>query len=93
MPGDRRADGSDPADGGRAIAGPPQPDVRVPARVQAIDLGRLGVADRWADPAVAAWSTAWNHGPGWDGLLFDTYGVSPDRDRIRYYRLLWDLGP
>lgn len=58
-----------------------------------VDLGRLGVADRWADLAVAAWSTEWNYGPGWDGLLLDAYGVPPDRDRIRYYRLLWDLGP
>ncbi|GAB3981885.1 aminoglycoside 3'-phosphotransferase [Actinoallomurus acanthiterrae] len=58
-----------------------------------VDLGRLGVADRWADLAVAAWSTEWNYGPGWDGLLLDAYGVRPDPDRIRYYRLLWDLGP
>jgi aminoglycoside phosphotransferase len=28
-----------------------------------------------------------------DDLLLDAYGVRPDRDRIRYYRLLWDLGP
>jgi kanamycin kinase len=58
-----------------------------------VDLGRLGVADRWADLAVAAWSTEWNYGPGWDGLLLEAYGVRPDPDRIRYYRLLWDLGP
>lgn len=58
-----------------------------------VDLGRLGVADRWADLAVAAWSTEWNYGPGWDGLLLDAYGVRPDPDRVRYYRLLWDLGP
>jgi kanamycin kinase len=58
-----------------------------------VDLGELGVADRWADLAVAMWSTDWNYGPGWDGLLLDAYGVRPDPDRIRYYRLLWDLGP
>ena len=58
-----------------------------------VDLGRLGVADRWADLAVAAWSTEWNYGPGWDGPLLDAYGVRSDPDRIRYYRLLWDLGP
>jgi aminoglycoside phosphotransferase len=28
-----------------------------------------------------------------NGLLLDAYGVPPDLDRIRYYRLLWDLGP
>ena len=56
-----------------------------------VDLGLLGVADRWADLAVATWSVEWNYGPGWDNLLFDAYGVRPDADRTRYYRLLWDL--
>jgi kanamycin kinase len=56
-----------------------------------VDLGLLGVADRWADLAVATWSADWNYGPGWDGLLLDAYGVGPDAERTRYYRLLWDL--
>ena len=56
-----------------------------------VDLGLLGVADRWADLAVATWSTEWNFGPGWDGLLLDAYGIHPDPERTRYYRLLWDL--
>jgi kanamycin kinase len=58
-----------------------------------VDLGELGVADRWADLAVATWSTEWNYGPGWERPLLDAYGVRPDPDRTRYYRLLWDLGP
>ena len=58
-----------------------------------VDLGELGIADRWADLAVATWSTEWNYGPGWEGLLLDAYGVPPDPERNRYYRLLWDLGP
>jgi aminoglycoside phosphotransferase len=58
-----------------------------------VDLGELGVADRWADLAVATWSTEWNYGPGWERPLLDAYGVAPDPDRTRYYRLLWDLGP
>jgi kanamycin kinase len=58
-----------------------------------VDLGELGVADRWADLAVATWSTEWNYGPGWEPLLLDAYGVRPDPGRTRYYRLLWDLGP
>jgi len=56
-----------------------------------VDLGALGVADRWADLAVATWSADWNYGPGWDDLLLDAYGVRPDPGRIRYYRLLYDL--
>lgn len=58
-----------------------------------VDLGALGVADRWADLAVATWSTTWNFGPGWEIPLLNAYGVPPDPDRIRYYRLLYDLGP
>jgi len=56
-----------------------------------VDLGSLGVADRWADIAVAAWSTEWNYGPGLAPLLYAAYGVEPDAERIDYYRLLWDL--
>ena len=56
-----------------------------------VDLGDLGVADRWADLAIATWSTTWNYGPGWQNVLLDAYGVAPDEARTRYYRLLWDL--
>jgi kanamycin kinase len=58
-----------------------------------VDLGSLGVADRWADLAVATWSTEWNYGPGLESLLLASYGVEPDERRSRYYRLLWELGP
>lgn len=58
-----------------------------------VDLGDLGTADRWADLAVATWSTRWNYGPGWERHLLDAYGVDPDPARTAYYRLLWDLGP
>jgi len=51
------------------------------------------VADRWADLAIATWSAEWNYGPGWERPLLDAYGIRPDPDRTRYYRLLWDLGP
>jgi kanamycin kinase len=54
-----------------------------------VDLGRLGVADRWADLAVAAWSTEWNYGPGYEDLVYAAYGVEPDAERIAYYRRLW----
>lgn len=56
-----------------------------------VDLGSLGVADRWADLAVAAWSIDWNHGPGFDHLVYEGYGIDRDPERIAYYRLLWDL--
>lgn len=56
-----------------------------------VDLGSLGVADRWADLAVGAWSTEWNYGPGYDGIVYAAYGVAPDSVRVAYYRALWDL--
>ena len=55
-----------------------------------VDLGALGVADRWADLAVATWSTVWNYGPGWEQALLDAYGVEPDAERTAFYRRLWD---
>jgi kanamycin kinase len=58
-----------------------------------VDLGSLGVADRWADLAVATWSTEWNYGPGWEPALLAAYGVEDDPVRTAYYRRLWDVGP
>ena len=56
-----------------------------------VDLGALGVADRWADIAIATWSTRWNYGPGWEQALLDAYDIEPDPVRTAYYRLLWDM--
>lgn len=58
-----------------------------------VDLGTLGVADRWADLAVATWSTEWNYGADFSDALLEAYGVPRDQARIAYYRLLWTLGP
>jgi kanamycin kinase len=55
-----------------------------------VDLALLGVADRWADIAVASMSTEWNFGPGWEDALIEAYGVEPDRERLAYYRDLWN---
>jgi len=55
-----------------------------------VDLAALGTADRWADIAVASMSTLWNFGEGWADTLIDAYGIEPDRDRIAYYRRLWN---
>ena len=56
-----------------------------------VDLGALGVGDRWADLAIATWSTTWNYGSGWEEPLLEAYGIDPDPQRTAYYRLLWDL--
>lgn len=56
-----------------------------------VDLGSLGVADRWADLAIATWSATWNYGAGWEEHLLDAYGIAADQERTCYYRLLWDL--
>jgi len=58
-----------------------------------VDMATLGVADRWADLAIASWSLGWNFGPGWDATFYAAYGIAPDPERIAYYRLLWELGP
>jgi kanamycin kinase len=49
-----------------------------------VDLGTLGVADRWADLAVATLSLSWNYPGSWDGELLEAYGVDPDPARIEY---------
>jgi len=53
-----------------------------------VDLGDLGLADRWADLAIATWNVTLNYGPGRESLLLDAYGVPLDAARTRYYRLL-----
>ncbi|GAA2174728.1 aminoglycoside 3'-phosphotransferase [Agrococcus versicolor] len=55
-----------------------------------VDVGRLGLADRWSDLAVASMSLAWNHGEGFEPLFWDAYGIEPDAERIARYRTLWD---
>jgi kanamycin kinase len=55
-----------------------------------VDFDCLGVADRWADLAVATLSLGWNYpGRAWDAEFFAAYGVEPDQPRIDYYRRLW----
>lgn len=55
-----------------------------------VDLAALGAGDRWADIAVASMSTLWNYGPGWEDALIEAYGVEPDRERLAFYRRLWN---
>jgi kanamycin kinase len=58
-----------------------------------VDLGEMGVADRWFDIAVAAWSTNWNWhaGPAHEALFLKAYGIEPNPEPMAYYRLLWCL--
>jgi kanamycin kinase len=55
-----------------------------------VDLGALGVADRWADIAVAVMSAGWNYGPGWGDALLEAYGIRPDPARQAFYEALWN---
>jgi aminoglycoside phosphotransferase len=57
-----------------------------------IDLGRAGVADRYQDLALAARSLTYNFGPGWESLLWESYGLtSLDAAKLEYYVLLDEL--
>jgi kanamycin kinase len=56
-----------------------------------LDLGELGVADRWWDVATGMWSTTWNVGPGYEELFAASYGVDVDEDKLAYFRLQYDL--
>ncbi|HEX9710993.1 MAG TPA: APH(3') family aminoglycoside O-phosphotransferase [Actinomycetota bacterium] len=56
-----------------------------------LDLGKLGLADRWWDLAVATWSVTWNLGPGWEDLFLDAYGAARDPAREAYYRLMYNV--
>ncbi len=53
-----------------------------------VDCGRLGVADRYQDLALAAHSITDNLGAQWLPLFFEVYGVEPDLRRIAFYQLL-----
>ncbi|OBJ47964.1 phosphotransferase [Mycobacterium sp. 1423905.2] len=56
-----------------------------------VDMGSLGVADRWADLAIATLSLQWNYpGRQWEAEFFAAYGARPDPARVDYYRRLWD---
>lgn len=55
-----------------------------------VDLGRLGVADRWADLAPALLSLGWNFGSGWEPAFLDGYGIAPDPAKQEFYTRLWE---
>ena len=54
-----------------------------------IDWGRAGIADRYQDLALAARSLAYNFGPGWEPLLWESYSLQTvDSAKIEFYKLL-----
>jgi aminoglycoside 3'-phosphotransferase-2 len=54
-----------------------------------VDLGRLGVGDRYQDIALAAWSVRYNLGEEWILPFFDAYGILiADHDKLAYYKAL-----
>ena len=55
-----------------------------------VDVGDLGVGDRWSDIAVTTRSVTRRYGPGLEPLVLAAYGVAPDHERTTYYRALWD---
>jgi kanamycin kinase len=57
-----------------------------------VDLGDLGIADPWADLAVAMMSLSWNYAGSWEGELLDAYGIGANPARIAYYQRQWRAG-
>lgn len=55
-----------------------------------VDMGTMGVADRWADLAPAIWSTEYNFGRNYCAAFLDAYGIDLDRERLAYYLWLWE---
>jgi hypothetical protein len=55
-----------------------------------VDLGSLGVADRWADLAVASMNLTTTAGRAGEDAFFEAYGIARDEERVLFYRFLWE---
>ena len=53
-----------------------------------VDLAEAGVADRYQDLALLSRSVRHNFGSNYENLVFEYYGIAPDREKINFYRLL-----
>lgn len=58
-----------------------------------LDLGRLGIGDRWWDLALGSWSLTYNCGPGHEDAFFAAYGVAADHERIARHRAAYAAMP
>lgn len=56
-----------------------------------VDVGRLGVADRWQDLAIACRSIIFNCGQEHVAPFLDAYGADWDEERAAYYGTLDEL--
>ena len=65
-----------------------------------IDLGEMGVGDKWRDLALCYRSLKWNAGGMYGGKvypeiqperLFEALGIAPDEKKLKYYILLDEL--
>ena len=66
-----------------------------------IDLGKMGIADRWQDIAICYRSLKHNFEGNFNGgfpyegyspeMLFEKLGIAADPDKLRYYILLDEL--
>jgi aminoglycoside 3'-phosphotransferase II len=53
-----------------------------------VDVGRMGVSDRYVDLALCARSIGWNIGQTWIWPFMDAYGLKMDKAKYNFYTLL-----
>ncbi len=58
-----------------------------------VDLGRVGVTDRWADLSIASWSLEWNGLEAAEPSFWRAYGIRRDEARMAPWRALWEPPP